>query len=165
MKSDVDGRGASGEEETKVEIWLTRARGVKAGASPIWIAAFVNLRGLGLSRPLLLSRPFLPTRGPAGFDVSSLKEVCAGRVPYGYGINDIGYIVFGKVKISDPDRYIFVRWFVGVDDEDDDDEKVVEDEVEYTFHGIYTEEKPEADGTTRYRAIMSERDELFFFSK
>lgn len=46
-----------------------------------------------------------------------------------------------------------------------DDEKVVEDEVEYTFQGIYTEEKPEEDGTTRYRAIMSERDELFFFSK
>lgn len=53
----------------------------------------------------------------SGFDVSSLKEVRAGRVPYGYGIDDIGYIIFGKVKISDPDRYIFVRWFMGVDDE------------------------------------------------
>lgn len=93
------------------------------------------------------------------FDESDIVAVRAGRVAY-------GVLIFGKVRLQAPGKYIFVRWFVGGDDEDDDG-KVEKDEVDYKFHSFYTEEKPEADadGTTRYRAIMGERDELFFFSE
>lgn len=93
------------------------------------------------------------------FDESDIVAVRAGRVAY-------GVIIFGKVKLQSPGKYIFVRWFVGGEDEDDDG-KVEADEVEYKFHSFYTEERPEADadGTTKYRAIMGEKDELFFFSE
>lgn len=98
----------------------------------------------------------------ASFDESDLIAVRAGRV--GYGV-----IIFGKLKIPTAEsKYVFVRWFAGGNDEDGDGKIEPEDgEVEYKFHSFYTEEKPvgDADGTTRYRAIMGEEDELFFFSE
>jgi hypothetical protein len=98
----------------------------------------------------------------ASFDESDLVAVRAGRVAY-------GVIIFGKVKIpAAKGKYVFVRWFAGGDDENGDGKvEADEGEVEYKFHSFYTEEKPggDADGTTRYRAIMREKDELFFFNE
>jgi hypothetical protein len=97
----------------------------------------------------------------ASFDESDLVAVRAGRVAY-------GVIIFGKVRLQSPGKYVFVRWFVGGEDEDGDGKvEADEGEVEYKFHSFYTEEKSEADadGSTMYRAIMGEHDELFFFSE
>jgi hypothetical protein len=97
------------------------------------------------------------------FDTADLVAVRAGKVAY-------GVIVFGKVKIpgataSDGSQgYVFVRWFVGGADHDGDG-LMEKDEVEYKFHSFYTEDKEEAGGGNTYRAIMGEKDELFFFSE
>jgi hypothetical protein len=95
------------------------------------------------------------------FDESDLVAVRAGRVAY-------GVIIFGKIRLASAGKYVFVRWFVGGEDEDGNGKvEADEGEVDYKFHSFYTEEKPgaDADGTTRYRAIMGERDDLFFFSE
>jgi hypothetical protein len=97
----------------------------------------------------------------ASFDESDLVAVRAGKVAY-------GLVVFGKVRIPKSDGgYVFVRWFVGGDDHDGDGKVAAEEgEVEYKFHSFYTEEKAEGEsGGKRYRAIMREEDELFFFSE
>lgn len=62
---------------------------------------------------------------------------------------------------------MFVRWFVGGDDLDGDGKvEAGEGEVEYKFHSFYTEERHHgARGGRKYRAIMGEEDELFFFSE
>jgi hypothetical protein len=97
----------------------------------------------------------------AGFTADDLVAVRAGAVAY-------GIIIFGKVKIpaaklDSGSGYIFVRWFAGGDDSDGDG-KVQKDEVEYKFHSIYTEEKHDGDDI-KFRAIMGESDDLFFFSE
>jgi hypothetical protein len=94
----------------------------------------------------------------SSFDESDLVAVRAGTVAY-------GLIVFGKVRIpKSKGGYFFVRWFVGGTDNDDD--KDTPEGVEYKLHSFYTEEKPEGgDGGTRFRAIMKEDDELFFFNE
>lgn len=96
------------------------------------------------------------------FTEDELVAVRAGRVAY-------GVIIFGKVRLTTAaGQYIFVRWFVGGDDLDGDGKvEADEGEVEILFHSFYTEEAKggDADGTTRYRAIMGEEDELFFFSE
>lgn len=96
----------------------------------------------------------------SSFDESDLVAVRAGRVAY-------GMIVFGKVKIpKSKDGYVFVRWFVGGDDVDGDGTvEADEGEIKYKLHSFYTEEKDDGKGGKRYRAIMGESDELFFFSE
>lgn len=88
----------------------------------------------------------------ADFSEHDLVAVRAGEVAY-------GLIVFGKVRIPAKARIagaveqcIFVRWFVG--GEDDDEDGQVEKEVK--FHSIYTEEKENPEGGRSYRAIVSE---------
>jgi hypothetical protein len=85
------------------------------------------------------------------FDEKNLIQVRAGNVAY-------GLIVFGKVVIPAKaklagavEQCIFVRWFVG--GEDDDGDGQVEKEVK--FHSIYTEEKENPEGGRSYRAIVS----------
>jgi hypothetical protein len=92
------------------------------------------------------------------FDEKDLVAVRAGRVAY-------GVIIFGKVKIKQG-KYVFVRWFAGGNDADDDG-KIEDGEMEYKFHSFYSEEKAsgDADGTIKFRAIMGDEDELFFFSE
>jgi hypothetical protein len=97
-----------------------------------------------------------------GFGVEDLVSVRAGSVAY-------GVIIFGKVRIpASEGSYFFVRWFGGGHDNDGDGKiEADQGEIEYKFHSIYTEEKVkgDADGTTSYRAIMKEDDELFFFNE
>jgi hypothetical protein len=95
------------------------------------------------------------------FDEHDLVAVRAGSVAY-------GLIVFGKVRIPKTEGgYVFVRWFVGGDDNDGDGKvEADEGEVEYKFHSFYTEDKADSgEGGRRYRAIMKEDDELFFFNE
>lgn len=97
----------------------------------------------------------------ADFDANDLVAVRAGRVAY-------GVIIFGKVKIKkSPGNYVFVRWFAGGEDADGDGVvEADEGEVEYKFHSFYTEDKQDGgEGGRKYRAIMGEGDELFFFSE
>lgn len=86
------------------------------------------------------------------FSEKDLIAVRAGNVAY-------GLIVFGKVRIPAKaklagavEQCIWVRWFVG--GEDDDGDGTVEKEVK--FHSIYTEEKDNPEGGRSYRAVMSE---------
>jgi hypothetical protein len=94
------------------------------------------------------------------FSPSDLVAVRVGKVAY-------GIIEFGKVRIPglkvrredgrEGQGYVFVRWFVGGEDEDRDGE-VESDEVEYKFHSFYTEEREAEEGKRVYRAIMGEED-------
>jgi hypothetical protein len=96
------------------------------------------------------------------FDANDLVTVRAGQVAY-------GVIIFGKIRIpASEGSYVFVRWFGGGADHDEDGKPESDQgEVAYKFHSIYTEEKRkgDADGTTRFRAIMGEDDELEFFNE
>lgn len=74
-----------------------------------------------------------------------------------------GIILFGKVRIPKAEMpgggkgYVFVRWFVGVEDLDHDGEEE-RGEVESKFHSIYTEDKKGGDGKLHFRAIMGDDD-------
>ncbi|KAF2096512.1 hypothetical protein NA57DRAFT_78115 [Rhizodiscina lignyota] len=95
------------------------------------------------------------------FDSDDIVAVRAGKVAY-------GVLIFGKVRLGKSNGgYIFVRWFVGGDDLDGDGVvEASEGEVEYKFHSFYTEDRHDAKpGERKYRAIMGEADELFFFSE
>lgn len=94
----------------------------------------------------------------AAFDENDLIAVRAGKVAY-------GVIIFGKVRLpAVRGAYLFVRWFAGGEDYDGDG-IVEKDEVEYLFHSFYTEDRGEGVAGRRFRAIMRDEDELFFFNE
>ncbi|CAG9939828.1 unnamed protein product [Clonostachys rosea f. rosea IK726] len=80
------------------------------------------------------------------FDVSNLTVVRVATSAYGIHL-------FGKIRIPAlPDSgpaYIHVRLFIS--------------EEPAKLHSIHTEEKEEADGDKKYRAIFTENDELEWF--
>ncbi|CAH0055059.1 unnamed protein product [Clonostachys solani] len=80
------------------------------------------------------------------FDISNLTAVRVATSAYGIHL-------FGKIRIPAlPDSgpaYIHVRLFIS--------------EEPAKLHSIHTEEREEADGDKKYRAIFTEKDELEWF--